>query len=146
MDDLATLIDQYRDVHERADELRFQKIAEQSLGGDTAASLRAHDSWGAVEAALRRSEIAGMDPADVAAPGVDRTRLGRRPGPPRGTRLPDRGQHTRYTAQFPVDQDNAARAAADQAVPAWIADRRAIDSPHTEPEWREHLTERYDYL
>jgi hypothetical protein len=31
-------------------------------------------------------------------------------------------------------------------VPSWIADRRAIDSPHTAPEWREHMAERYGYL
>ena len=32
------------------------------------------------------------------------------------------------------------------AVPAWLADRRAIESSHTELAWREHLTERYEYL
>lgn len=32
------------------------------------------------------------------------------------------------------------------AVPAWIADRGALDSPHTDAAWRQHLSERYDYL
>jgi conjugative relaxase-like TrwC/TraI family protein len=146
VDDLATLIDQYGDVHERADELRFQKIAEQTLGGDTATSLRAHESWGAVEAALRRSESAGMDPADVLHQAwTERDMEGAQDRPAvLASRIVD--NTTRYTAQFPVDQDKAAQRATDQPVPAWIADRRAIDSPHTEPAWREHLTERYDYL
>ncbi|HEV7949449.1 MAG TPA: MobF family relaxase, partial [Glaciihabitans sp.] len=67
VDDLTGLIDQYRDVHERADELRFQIIAENTLGKDTATGLRAQESWEAVEAALRRSEAAGLDPADAVA-------------------------------------------------------------------------------
>jgi conjugative relaxase-like TrwC/TraI family protein len=150
VDDLATLIDQYGDVHERADERRFQKIAEQSLG-DTAASLRAHDSWGAVEAALRRSETAGMDPADVLHQAWTERDMADAQDRPAvlASRLVD--NTTRYTTQFPVggrneQRDKTAQAQDTQPVPAWIADRRAIDSPHTEPEWREHLTERYEYL
>ena len=50
MDDLVTLIDQYGDVAERADALRFEKVADQALGHDTASTLREHESWGAVEA------------------------------------------------------------------------------------------------
>lgn len=32
------------------------------------------------------------------------------------------------------------------AVPARIADRRVLDAPGTDPAWRDHLAERYEYL
>ena len=46
-----------------------------------------------------------------------------------------------YVAALPSDREQPA-----PALPVWIADRRALDSEHTAPEWREHLQERYDYL
>jgi conjugative relaxase-like TrwC/TraI family protein len=151
VDDLVTLIDQYGDVHERADELRFQTIAESRLGADTATSLRGHESWGAVEAALRRSETAGLDPADViyqAWTERDMSDANDRPAV-LASRITD--ATTRHTAHFPAERDTHLEHGSHleqntPPVPAWIADRRAIDSPHTEPAWREHLSERYEYL
>jgi hypothetical protein len=35
---------------------------------------------------------------------------------------------------------------ADHRVPRSIADRGALDSPHTDPAWRDHLQERYEYI
>ena len=141
VDDLVTLIDQYGDVHERADVLRFQKIAEDSLGQETAAALSAHESWGAVEAALRRSETVGMDPADVLSQSWTQRDMADAEDRPAvlASRITD--TTTRYTAGHPAEQEQR-----ETAVPAWIADRRAIDSAHTDPAWREHLSERYEYL
>ncbi|WP_104126213.1 hypothetical protein [Cryobacterium sp. Y57] len=43
--------------------------------------------------------------------------------------------------------DQAPVSAADRpAVPAWIADRRVLDAAGTDPAWRDHLAERYEYL
>ena len=142
VDDLVTLIDQYGDVHERADELRFEKIATQGLGEDLATRLREHQSWGAVEAALRHSEAAGMDPADTIRQAWTQRDMNNAQDQAAvlASRISDNTDC--HLATVPAaDQEKAA-----PAVPAWIAPRRAIDSAHTTPEWREHLAERYDYL
>jgi hypothetical protein len=44
-----------------------------------------------------------------------------------------------YTDAFPP-------APREEAVPTWIADHAPVVSPHTDPAWRAHLAERYDYL
>jgi conjugative relaxase-like TrwC/TraI family protein len=141
VDDLVTLIDQYSDVHERADVLRFATIATQGLGEDLATALRGQESWGAVEAALRHAEAAGMDPADTLRQAWTQRDMNNAqdPGAVLASRISDNTD--RHLAGVPVDQEKAA-----PAVPAWIADRRSIDSEHTALEWREHLAERYDYL
>ena len=141
VDDLPTLIDQYGDVHERADALRFEKVAQQRLGRDVAASLREQESWGAVEASLRRAETAGLDPADVLYRAwTERDMQG---AEDRSAVLASRiiNGANRYVTTLPYEQEKA-----DQPVPTWIADRHAIDSPHTDPAWKEHLMERYEYL
>ncbi|MBX0301849.1 relaxase domain-containing protein [Cryobacterium sp. 1639] len=141
VDDLVTLIDQYGDVNERADVLRFEKIANQGLGEDLATTLREHESWGAVEAALRHSEAAGMDPADTIRQAWTQRDMANAQDQAAvlASRISDNTD--RHLATVPADQEKAA-----PAVPAWIADRRSIDSEHTAPEWREHLAERYEYL
>ncbi|TFC92997.1 MULTISPECIES: MobF family relaxase [Cryobacterium] len=141
VDDLVTLIDQYGDVHERADVLRFAKIANQGLGEDLATTLREHESWGAVEAALRHSEAAGMDPTDTIRQAWTQRDMANAQDQAAvlASRISDNTD--RHLATVPADHDKPAA-----AVPEWIADRRAIDSEHTAPEWREHLAERYDYL
>jgi conjugative relaxase-like TrwC/TraI family protein len=146
VDDLATLIDQYGDVAERADVLRFGKIAETALGTDTATALRGHESWGAVEAALRRTETVGLDPADVIYQAWNERDMSDAQDRPAvlASRITD--ATTRYTAQFPAERETRDAQKAEQPVPGWIADRRAIDSTHTDPAWKDHLSERYDYL
>ncbi|QZQ55549.1 hypothetical protein KZI27_01380 [Curtobacterium sp. TC1] len=44
-----------------------------------------------------------------------------------------------YTESFGADEP-------DHRVPRSIADRGALDSPHTDPAWRDHLQERYEYI
>jgi conjugative relaxase-like TrwC/TraI family protein len=141
VDDLVTLIDQYGDVNERADVLRFAKIANQGLGEDLATTLRGHESWGAVEAALRHSEAAGMDPADTIRQAWTQRDMknAQDQGAVLASRISDNTD--RHLAGVPDGEEKAA-----PAVPAWIAPRHSIDSEHTAPEWREHLAERYEYL
>jgi conjugative relaxase-like TrwC/TraI family protein len=141
VDDLVTLIDQYGDVHERADVLRFEKIANQGLGEGLSTTLREHESWGAVEAALRHSEAVGMDPADTIRQAWTQRDMANAQDQAAvlASRISDNTD--RHLATVPANQEKAA-----PAVPAWIADRRSIDSEYTAPEWREHLAERYEYL
>jgi len=231
VDDLVSLIDQYGDVAERADTIRFRGIAIDVLGEDAAANLLAHDSWGAVEGVLRGEEKIGHDPAvvlgrswyqrnmlgadDVGAVlaaritngsesfdqvprlrevvdqtlGVDLARTlrnydtwpavenalrraekrGHDPAEALATSWDERdmvGAHdvpavlaarinkntaeqiSPASSEHDVDVPAAATEPVVDAlpVPTWIADRTAIDSPHTPPEWREHMAERYDYL
>ncbi|TFB92258.1 MULTISPECIES: MobF family relaxase [unclassified Cryobacterium] len=145
VDDLATLIDQYGDVHERADVLRFAAIANQGLGEGLATMLRGHESWGAVEAALRHSEAAGLDPVDTIRQAWTQRDMNNAQDPAAvlASRISDNTD--RHRATVPADQEQEKERAAP-AVPAWIASRRGIDSEHAAPEWREHLAERYDYL
>ncbi|RPE73743.1 MULTISPECIES: MobF family relaxase [unclassified Frondihabitans] len=141
VDNLVTLIDQYGDVAERADVIRFEKIADERLGVAIAAELRGHDSWGAVEAGLRRAEAAGLDPADT----LDRAWHQRDM-----TGAEDQGAVLASRITDATDRQTAENAdkrpQESSRVPGWIADRRPLDSEHTAPEWREHLAERYDYL
>jgi len=141
VDGLVTLIDQYGDLTERADAIRFEKIADHALGRQVATTLRGHESWGAVEAALRAAEREGMDPADALYRSwTERDMDG---AEDRAAVLSSRitAGTAAYVAALPFDQEK------DQpTVPAWIADRGALDSEHTAPEWREHLAERYAYL
>lgn len=139
--DLVTLIDQYGHVHERADVLRFEKIANQGLGEGLATTLREHESWGAVEAALRHAEASGMDPAETIRQAWTQRDMANAQDQAAvlASRINDNTD--RHLASVPADQEKAA-----PAVPTWIAPRRSIDSEHTAPEWLEHLAERYDYL
>lgn len=141
VDNLVTLIDQYGDVTERADALRFEKVADQALGHDVAVALREHESWGAVEASLRHAEAQGLDPADVLYRSWTERDLDG--AEDRAAVLSARitASTAEYVDALPYDREQQ-----PPAVPAWIADRRALDSEHSAPEWREHLAERYDYL
>ncbi|WP_249409121.1 MobF family relaxase [Frigoribacterium sp. CFBP 8751] len=141
VDDLVTLVDQYADVSERADVLRFEKAADQALGHDTAQALRQHESWGAVEGALRHAESRGLDPADVLYQSWTERDLEGVDDVPAALSARITANTTQHVDALPFEQQTEA-----PAVPTWIADRRAIDSPHTAPEWREHMAERYDYL
>jgi len=146
VDDLVTLVDQYGDVVERADVLRFEKVADQALGKGAAAALREHDSWGAVEGALRHAEARGLDPADALHHAwTERDMQGAEDRPAvLSARITK--NTAAYLESLPYEPLTHELQAAPAAVPAWLAERRAIDSPHTEPAWREHLTGRYEYL
>lgn len=141
VDNLVTLIDQYGDVTERADALRFEKVADHALGSDVASSLRKHESWGAVEAALRQAEFHGVDPADALYRAWTERDMEGAEDRPAVLSARITANTAAYVEALPFEQQKDA-----PAVPAWIADRRALDSPHTAPDWREHLAERYDYL
>ncbi|WP_345376779.1 MobF family relaxase [Frondihabitans cladoniiphilus] len=141
VDNLVTLIDQYSDVTERADVLRFARVADQALGHDTAVTLRGHESWGAVEAALRHAEAQGLDPADALHRSWTERDMDGAEDQPAVLSARITANTAEYVAALPHD-----RAQPAPAVPAWIADRRALDSERTAPDWREHLQERYDYL
>ena len=65
VDDLVTLVDQYRDVRDRADDQRFEKITRTAVGDVSAQQLREHDTWGALQASLAGAERAGYDPTDA---------------------------------------------------------------------------------
>jgi conjugative relaxase-like TrwC/TraI family protein len=152
VDDLPTLIDQYRDVEERAHIVRFTKLAHEALPQGAADQLVSSDGWGAVTAALARAEEQELDPAlmlrtswyqrelgsaeDVGA--VMSYRLERR--------LDDEAKKAEALARQEETVEEVVPEGSPPAVPAWIAGRRAIDSPLTDEAWRDHLTERYDYL
>jgi len=141
VDDLVTLVDQYADVADRADTLRFEKVADQALGDDTAEALREHESWGAVEGALRHAEAQGLDPADVLYQSWTERDMEGADDRPAVLSARIMKNTTEHVDALPYDRQTE-----EPAVPSWIADRRAIDSPHTDPAWREHMAERYDYL
>lgn len=138
VDDLSTLIDQYGDVAERAHEIRFSQLAHQVLDDTDARNLTASDSWGAVTAALGRAETHGLDPATVLRASWNERDLGD---------AEDIGAVMSYRMERRIESVPAEQGVpAATAVPAWIADRRALDSPGTDSAWREHLAERYEYL
>lgn len=139
VDDLVTLIDQYRDVTDRADDLRFEKIARTAVGPEAAQRLRSDDGWGALEAALRDAERAGYDPADALAQAWMSGTLENARSEPAILSARIREDITAYSAEFGQPE-------ARTDVPAWIVDRGALDSAHTDPAWREHLAERYEYI
>ncbi|HAQ9631223.1 TPA: ATP-binding domain-containing protein, partial [Enterococcus faecium] len=141
VDDLVTLVDQYADVADRANTLRFEKVADQALGDDTAEALREHESWGAVEGALRHAEAQGLDPADVLYQSWTERDMEGAEDRPAVLSARIMKNTTEHVDALPYDRQTE-----EPAVPSWIADRRAIDSPHTDPAWREHMAERYDYL
>ncbi|HAQ9640214.1 TPA: hypothetical protein IYE67_003153, partial [Enterococcus faecium] len=116
---------------------RFEKVADQALGHDTAQALRQHESWGAVEGALRHAESRGLDPADVLYQSWTERDLEGVDDVPAALSARITANTTQHVDALPYEQQTEA-----PAVPTWIADRRAIDSPHTAPEWREHMAER----
>jgi hypothetical protein len=140
VDDLVTLIDQYGDVAERANTVRFDQLVHRTLPGAGAASLTSSESWGAVNAALTRAETQGLDAATVLWESWSEREHGT---------AEDVGAVLSYRMERRLEAAPAIDQAAElnrPAVPAWIADRRALDSPGTDPAWREHLAERYEYL
>ena len=141
VDDLVTLVDQYGDVADRADVLRFEKVADQALGADAAAALREHQSWGAVEGALRHAESQGLDPADVLYQSWTERDMEGIDDVPAALSARIASNTAQHVAALPYEQQTEA-----PAVPSWIADRRAIDSRHTASAWRDHMAERYNYL
>ena len=141
VDDLVTLIDQYSDVAERANTIRFTQLVDNTLGKQDARQLTSSESWGAVAAALTRAETQGLDPANVLRDSWNERE--------RGT-ADDVGAVLSYRMErrlevAPADQALGA-APEPPAVPTWIADRRALDAGGADPAWRDHLAERYEYL
>jgi len=138
VDDLATLIDQYGDVAERANEIRFGQLAHQVLDETDARDLTGSDSWGAVTAALGRAETHGLDPAMVLRESWNEREL---------DDADDIGAVMSYRMERRIETaPNHQGEQAAPVVPVWIADRGALDAPGTDQAWREHLTERYEYL
>ncbi|WP_146069289.1 MobF family relaxase, partial [Cryobacterium sp. Y11] len=138
VDDLATLIDQYGDVAERANTVRFNQLVHEVLDESDARNLTGSDSWGAVTAALVRAETHGLDPATVLGESWNERDLGDADdvGAVMSFRMERR-------IEFAPTQQGETHVT---AVPAWIADRSALDAAGTDPAWREHLAERYEYL
>ncbi|TFC94499.1 MULTISPECIES: MobF family relaxase [Cryobacterium] len=141
VDDLVTLIDQYGDVAERANTVRFTQLVGHTLDEKDARNLTSSESWGAVTAALTRAETQGLDPASVLRESWNERERGTADDV--GAVLSHRMERRIETA--PADQAPVA-ATERPAVPAWIADRRVLDSAGTDPAWRDHLSERYEYL
>jgi conjugative relaxase-like TrwC/TraI family protein len=139
VDDLVTLVDQYRDVSERADEVRFEKITRTAVGAEAAQQLRDDEGWGALRASLRGAERAGYDPADALYQAWEKDTLDNARNKPAVLAARVQGDVRAYTSEFGT-------ADRDDRVPAWLVDRGALDSQHTDPAWREHLAERYDYI
>jgi conjugative relaxase-like TrwC/TraI family protein len=140
VDDLVTLIDQYGDVAERANTIRFTQLVGHTLDQDDARNLTSSESWGAVTAALTRAETQGLDPARVLRDSWNERERGTADDV--GAVLSHRLERRIETA--PVDQPPGL--AERPAVPTWIADRRVLDAAGTDPAWRDHLAERYEYL
>jgi hypothetical protein len=139
VDDLVTLVDQYRDVSERADEVRFEKITRTAVGAEAAQQLRDDEGWGALRASLRGAERAGYDPADALYQAWEKDTLDNARNKPAVLAARVQDDVRAYTGEFgTADRDNR--------VPAWLVDRGALDSQHTDPAWREHLAERYEYI
>lgn len=140
VDDLVTLIDQFGDVAERANTIRFTQLVHHALDEQDARNLTSSESWGAVAAALTRAETQGLDPAQVLRESWNERE--------RGT-ADDVGAVLSHRMELRIETGPADQApAVDErpAVPAWIADRRVLDAAGTDPAWREHLAERYEYL
>ncbi|MGO4785180.1 MobF family relaxase [Cryobacterium sp. W22_MBD10_FK3] len=140
VDDLVTLIDQYGDVAERANTVRFDQLVHRTLPAGDATSLTDSESWGAVTAALTRAEAQSLDAAAVLRESWNERE--------RGT-ADDVGAVLSYRMERRLETAPVLEQAAEltrPAVPTWIADRRALDSPGTDPAWRDHLAERYEYL
>jgi len=139
VDDLVTLVDQYRDVRDRADDQRFKKITRTAVGDAAAQQLREHDTWGALQASLAGAERAGYDPADALYQAWTKDTLDGAANEPAVLAARVKADVAEYTESFGADEP-------DHRVPRWIADRGALDSPHTDPAWRDHLQERYEYI
>jgi len=139
VDDLVTLVDQYRDVSERADEVRFEKITRTAVGAEAAQQLRDDEGWGALRASLRGAERAGYDPADALYQAWEKDTLDNARNKPAVLAARVQDDVRAYTTEFGT-------ADRDDRVPTWLVDRGALDSQHTDPAWREHLAERYEYI
>ncbi|WP_158252157.1 helicase C-terminal domain-containing protein, partial [Cryobacterium sp. M23] len=140
VDDLVTLIDQYGDVAERANTVRFTQLVGHTLDETDARTLTSSESWGAVTAALARAETQGLDPASVLRESWNERE--------RGT-ADDVGAVLSHRMERRIETTPAGQEPAvgeRPAVPAWIADRRVLDAAGTDPAWRDHLAERYEYL
>lgn len=142
---LPTLIDQYADVHDRADATRIQHILTRALGEESAASLAGEDSFPAVGRAIRAAERAGLDPVDVVQTAWHEREFDTADDTPAVLSWRMERHIDTYTKQLPWDPD-ALASSTTPAVPAWIADRAAIDADRTPDTWRNHLQERYDHL
>jgi len=139
MNDLVTLSDEYGDVAQRANQIRFEQVAVDVFGPDRAAELTGTESWGALAAALRHAERIGYDPAATLrsaeaqrevetaddVPAVLSHRIERV--------LEERGAAPSFTPT-------------DPAVPLWVADPMPLTGKTLPQDWREHMQERYDYL
>jgi conjugative relaxase-like TrwC/TraI family protein len=139
VEDLVTLVDQYRDIAERADQTRFERIARRAVGRGAARTLLDDPAKGVLISALRRAESSGYDPVDALSQSWDRGPLDDAHSKPAvlAARIDENVRS--YSSAYPS-------AAQDEPVPAWILSRAAQDSPHTDPAWRDHLAARYVHI
>lgn len=142
VEDLVTLIDEHSYVAERADEIRYARVAEQALGRDVAASLQSQESWGALAASLRHAEDYGYFPVTTLRDAYAQREVGSAKDVP--AVLHWRIERVLANLEQPVvskmdlpDVDG---------VPAWIADSRRHVDELLPTEWREHLGERHHYI
>ncbi|TCL80526.1 conjugative relaxase-like TrwC/TraI family protein [Curtobacterium sp. PhB142] len=138
-DRIVTLADQYADLTQQADRIRFTAAAEQALGPDVTNTLGGEDTWGVTVTAMRRAERAGLDPADVLYRAWTERPVDDVDNVPAalGSRI------TALTKQWKQEHPQPA---VERAVPTWIADTAPIRSPHLPQAWRDELQERHDHL
>lgn len=139
VEDLVTLVDQYRDIAERADQTCFDRITRRAVGRGAARTLLEDPAAGVLISALRRAESSGYDPVDALSQSWARGPLDDANSKPAvlAARIDENVRS--YSSAFPS-------VAQDEPVPAWILSRAAQDSPHTDPAWRDHLAERYEHI
>jgi conjugative relaxase-like TrwC/TraI family protein len=139
MNDVVTLSDEYGDVAERANHVRFERVAVDVFGAERAGQLTDQESWGALEAALRQAERNGYDPAATLRSAEAQREL-------------DTADDVPAVLSHRIEQVLEARGPAagyepaDPDVPRWVADPLPLSSKTLPEDWREHLQERYDYL
>nr|WP_307362732.1 AAA family ATPase [Curtobacterium flaccumfaciens] len=138
-DRIVTLADQYADLTQQADRIRFTVAAEQALGLDVTNRLGGEDTWGVTVAAMRRAERAGLDPADVLYRAWAERPVDDVDNVPAalGARI------TALTKQWEQVHPHPA---GEPAVPRWIADAAPLRSRHLPAAWRDELQERHEHL
>jgi hypothetical protein len=138
-DRIVTLADQYADLTQQADRIRFTAAAEQAVGVDVTNRLGGESTWGVTVTAMRRAERAGLDPADVLYRAWAERPVDDVDNVPAalGARI------TALTKQWEQEHPQPAT---EPTVPTWIADTAPVRSPYLPQAWRDELQERHDHL
>jgi len=149
--DLGTLIDEYADVTGRANEIRFTALTKATLGDTAGQALVASDGWPAVAAALARAEREDLSPAGVLLQSHNQRDFGDAEdiGAVMSWRMETRIAKVleRKAAATPATPTpEADKATVRPLVAEWIAPTQALRDIALPAPWREHLTERHNYL